>query len=47
MEEEQAVGFQPIYEGYQPWFARLYALYLFIVLLVLVVRIVSFVWNLQ
>src|ERR1035441_10056458 len=47
MQEEQAVGFQPIYEGYQPWFARLFALYLFVVLVVIVVRLANFVWNLR
>jgi hypothetical protein len=46
LQEDQTVSFQPIYEGYQPWFAKLFAFYLFIVLIVLFVRSVKFIWIL-
>jgi len=46
MQEESTVTFQPIYEGYQPWFAKLFVLYLFIVLVVLLFRSVKFIWIL-
>jgi hypothetical protein len=47
MQEAQTVTFQPICEGYLPWFAKLFALYLFIMIVALVVQFVSFVWNLR
>jgi len=43
MQEEQGVTFQPIYEGYQPWYARLFALYLLLVLVIMVMRFVNLV----
>lgn len=46
MQEDQTVSFQPIYEGYQPWFAKLFVFYLFIVLIVLLFRSVRFIWIL-
>ena len=46
MQEEQTVTFQPIYEGYQPWFAKLFAVYVFIVLIVLLIRCAKFIWIL-
>jgi hypothetical protein len=46
MQEDQTVAFQPIYEGYLPWYSKLFLIYLFVVLAVILVRIVKFVWNL-
>ncbi len=46
LQEEQTVTFQPIYEGYQPWFAKLFVFYLFVVLIVLLLRSARFVWIL-
>ena len=46
MQEEQAVNFQPMYGEHQPWFARLFALYLLIVIIVLLQRGVRFIWVL-
>ena len=46
VQEEQTVTFQPIYEGYQPWFAKLFVFYLFIVLIVSLLRSARFMWIL-
>jgi len=47
MQEEQTVTFQPIYEGYQPWFAKLYVIYLLIIAVVTLTRCAGFVWCLR
>ena len=47
MQEEQTLAFQPIYEGYVPWLAKLFLVYLFAVLLMIAVRAVRFGWNLR
>jgi hypothetical protein len=47
MQEDQTATFQPIYEGYQPWFAKVYALYLLIVIVVMLFRSARFIWQLR
>ena len=46
VQEDQTVTFQPIYEGYQPWFAKLFVFYLLVVLIVSLLRSFRFVWVL-
>lgn len=43
LQEEQTVTFQPMYESYQPWFAKLFVFYLLIVLIVLLSRGAKFI----
>jgi hypothetical protein len=47
MQEEQTVAFQPIYEGYHTWYSNLFFLYLFVTLIVIIVRVVTVGWNLR
>jgi hypothetical protein len=46
LQEDQTVTFQPMYEGYQPWFAKLFVFYLLVVLVILLFRAVRFIWIL-
>lgn len=47
MQEQQTLAFQPNYEGFLPWYSRIFLLYLFIVLIVIVVRVVRYAWCLR
>lgn len=47
IQEEQTLAFKPVYEGYVPWFADLFFIYLLVVLVGSAVRAVNFGWSLR
>ena len=45
IQEDQTLAFQPIYEGYLPWFAKLFEVYLLGLLVWFPVRAIRFGWS--
>ena len=45
--QETAVGFEPIYEGHLPWFAKVFVVYLALALLASMVRAIRLIWGLH
>ena len=48
MQEDQTVSFSPMYvDGPEPWFTRLFALYIFVVLVIFSVRVIKLLVGLR
>jgi Na+/melibiose symporter-like transporter len=47
MQDDPTIRFQPMYEGYDPWFVRLFVLYSLVVLVMTAVRAVNLAWTLR